>query len=63
MDWGETETELLSSFKSAVWQNFEFPTDKEKGNKTTDKKMAWIVRELCLGGNTSNTPYNTDKKM
>lgn len=56
MDWGETETELLSSFESAVWQNFGFPTDKEKSNKTTDKKIVWIVREPCLWGNTSNSP-------
>lgn len=62
MDWGETETELLSNFESAVWQKFGFPTDKEKSDKTTDKKIVWIVREPCLWGNTSNPPFTNPVK-
>ncbi|CAB1426752.1 unnamed protein product [Pleuronectes platessa] len=55
-DRGETETELLSSFKSALWQNFGFPTVREEGSKTADSTIARIVMEPCIGGDTTNTP-------
>lgn len=44
---GETaaETQLLSGFKFAERQILGFPREERKGNKTTEQKIAGVVRE------------------